>query len=60
MRSCQPHNRESNPVFGTNVQAFCTEYQLKGMLLPVMLVNGDHTLPARVAVTLGFGAVTYE
>jgi len=47
------------PVFGTNVQAFCMEYQLKGMLLPVMLVNVT-TPAARVAVILGFAAVTYE
>jgi len=44
------------PVFGTNVQAFCTEYQLKGMLLPVMLVNVTTPAgPAAVVINLDGG-----
>jgi len=46
-------------VFGDNVQAPWVENEVKGKLLPVILVNVT-TAAACVAVTLGFGVVTYE
>src|ERR1039458_7667214 len=45
------------------VNALCLEVVINGALLPVVLIN-EITTPvpgdARVAVTLGFGAVIYE
>lgn len=48
-----------DPVFGVNTHAVWEDQNVNGTLLPVVLVTV--TTPAFwAAVTLGFGAVTYE